>query len=103
MKNKEAEELIIKARSYAIKRLPYMSHLLYFLRPIESKNIPTAGVTQYGSMYYNPDFLLQFSTNEVAFILIHEAFHILQDSHGRRQNRKPKKWNIASDIVICFR
>ena len=100
MKNKEAEELIIKARSYAIKRLPYMSHLLYFLRPIESKNIPTAGVTQYGSMYYNPDFLLQFSTNEVAFILIHEAFHILQDSHGRRQNRKPKKWNIASDIAI---
>ena len=93
-------DYLVKARSYAVKRLPYLSHLLYFLRPVESNEIPVMAVSPMGTLYHNPKSCSQRSTEDLAFIMAHEAMHILQDAHGRRQNRNPQTWNIASDIAV---
>jgi predicted metal-dependent peptidase len=93
-------DYLTKARSYAVKRLPYMSHLLYFLRPVESDEVPVMAISRTGTLYHNPQACSQRTVEDLAFIMTHEAMHILQDAHGRRQNRDPLRWNFASDIAV---
>ena len=48
----------------------------------------------------NPDFVNSLDTQEVVFLLAHEAFHALLQHLTRINERDPQLWNIACDLII---
>jgi predicted metal-dependent peptidase len=94
------DNFIAKARSAALKRMPYLGHILYYMRPIATDKVPIAGVSKSGVMYYNPERFSKMSEDEMAIIILHESFHILQNTFARKGNKDHYRWNIASDICI---
>lgn len=58
---------------------PYYGILLSSMERIETKQIPTLGVTRRGNVFklmYNPDFVGQFNVDTVMQLLKHEVLHV---------------------------
>lgn len=51
-------------------------------------------------MFYNPDFTLSLSDEEIKGVLIHEVLHLALQHHTRRGHREPKLFNIAADLAL---
>lgn len=51
-------------------------------------------------IYYNPEFTLGLSRDELIYVLIHEIGHDFRLHGLRRGNRDPKLWNEATDHEI---
>ena len=49
---------------------------------------------------YSPKFVDELSLDTLKGCLCHEVLHIALDSHRRRGNRDPEKWNVATDFAI---
>jgi len=99
--NMSPEDKIIEARVKALSKMPFYGSLFLHLRIKENTTcIPTAGVTPYGTMYYNPKFIEQLSVEEVQFVLAHEVLHICLLHLERFGNRNRTKCNIAADLAI---
>lgn len=78
----------------------------YFLLNInfyESRTIPTAGVNFRNlrmNFYYNPDFIEGLNEKQVAFLVIHELFHLLFNHPKRGKGYNHELANIAMDMII---
>lgn len=95
---------ISTARFYASHKAPYFTSGLMALTPLESKAVPTMGVTKSGILLWNPDFVGHetMTVMNLAAVLIHELMHILGNHHDRCQRNAfdPKLFNIAADCEI---
>lgn len=49
---------------------------------------------------FNPEFVESLTNVELMGLIAHEVLHCVFLHHTRRGNRKPFKWNIATDYVI---
>lgn len=78
----------------------------YFLLNVnfyETKKIKTAGVNFRNlklNFYYNPDFVDSLSEKEVAFLVLHEIFHLLFQHPKRGEGYNHKLANVAMDWII---
>lgn len=61
--------------------------------------IPTMATDGY-RILYNEDFVLSRSDDDLRFILAHEVLHCLFGHMDRRQERDPRRWNIAADLAV---
>lgn len=96
-------DFLEKARFAVTQKVPYMSSLLYGIVPIETDQIPTAGISKNMVLYYNKQFMETLSVEEQAVILIHEISHIFLGHHDRRIAAGISnflKWNLAGDAEI---
>jgi len=59
----------------------------------------TMGVSE-DSLYVGLDFLMTHSLQELAFVLMHEARHLLFEHPTRRGFRNPTLWNLATDLIV---
>lgn len=97
---------------YRISRLLEKRHALFYMLwdmglPTFSRDIPTAAVGfhpkdgRFFGYYWNPEFYDSLDDYSRAFIIGHEALHILFN-HGLRHKDKDNKdlANIAQDIII---
>ena len=71
---------------------------------VTDKSVPTACVgynhnTGKVDFYFNVDFAIELSGGDIAYILAHEAFHVIYD-HLSRMKKYPLIWNIATDAFI---
>jgi len=79
----------------------FLSGIASYFVFIEDPTIPTATINDFGEFFYNPTFIDGLSDNEIAFIIAHEANHIV-----RRDTKEPirnkglehQAHNIAADI-----
>jgi predicted metal-dependent peptidase len=110
--------LINSTRAFkTVKRsLPIAEELFFLGVPQFTESIPTAAVdvNEDGEVTYlwNPSFFdenMDYTANynyysynlpEVYFVSLHEALHVVLDHIFRREDRNPKLWNYACDIVI---
>ena len=83
MKNRAAEDLVRAARAKAVFRRPYFAHALYAAVLVETDEVPNVGIDRWCRIYYNPSFVLRFSVDQIATVLIHEIIHKLRGHHER--------------------
>lgn len=95
------EERLIKAKFYLAKahNMPFFAYLLFMLKFIEDKKIPTAG-TDSEYLYYNPAWINTLTDEEIRGVLIHEVEHLAMGHLWRRGDRGPWLFNIAADFAI---
>lgn len=78
----------------------------YFLMNVnfyETKNIKTAGVNFRNlkmNFYYNPYFFDSLNEKEVAYLVIHELFHLLFNHPKRGRGYNHELANVAMDMII---
>lgn len=101
-------ELITHFRMMAHQYFPYLSPYVYSLVPVERPGLGTMAVDTQGRMYYDPEFCEQITLNEGAYVVLHEAVHlILRHCHraesiiGKNPTAQERRWyNIAVDLVV---
>lgn len=94
---------ILAAARIRVKTLaPYMTAAVLGLIPREAKGLATMGVTDKGVLLWNPEWVSTLSADEVAWVLLHEASHLLRDHSGRckRMCANHRLFNIAGDLEI---
>ena len=98
---------IFKAKDLCRRRFPYLSALVFSMPCRASEKCDTLAVDQCGRCYYSPEFLDTLSTEQLAYALLHECFHLALSHHRRRAvwcpeptDRDLRIWNIAADLCI---
>jgi predicted metal-dependent peptidase len=107
---------ISSLRHFLIKKCPFYSQALQLVNTelVDTPKVPACGHTNGYKIYLNPRIyaltekasieakLPWFKTPEMgfAFILMHEAGHLVFDSFGRQGGRDPRMWNTATDYQI---
>lgn len=77
------EEKLRAARAKVAYLRPYFSHAVYGLLLFQSERVPTVAVDEWRRLYWNPNFLADYSVAELTVILLHELAHVLRD-HCKR-------------------
>jgi predicted metal-dependent peptidase len=90
---------ISKARAGLVLDQPFFGALALRLGLREDPAAPTAW-TDGQTLGYNPDFIEGLSLEEVKGLLAHEVMHVACAHHARRQEREPRKWNMAGDYAV---
>jgi hypothetical protein len=56
--------------------MPYMTHQVMTLIPVERPGLGTMAVDEYCRMYFDPAFLEGRDLKHLAFVVLHEAIHV---------------------------
>jgi predicted metal-dependent peptidase len=94
-----AAQRILQGKIELIQKHPFYASLVLRMEFVETARFPTAA-TDGKTIFYNPDFILELTTREVAGLLAHEVMHVALQHHTRRYNREPLRWNYACDYAI---
>ena len=78
---------------------PYYYTVLTCLNREETLGLETLGVT-IDTLYFNPMFVMLCTLEELTFILMHEACHVVMMHHQRQMNRDTEVWNYACDFYV---
>lgn len=93
------EQKILRGLLVVKSIAPFYFAILSILNHVESTEISTCAVTL-RTLYYNSTFILSCDVEDIPFILIHEASHIMDRHHIRMGIRSKELWNIACDLYI---
>jgi len=97
---KDVLDRIIVARVGLLLRHPFFGNMATRLR-IQSADdwLPTAAVDG-RNLYFNTQFFNAMNNKEIEFVIAHEILHCVFDHLGRREDRIPMLYNIASDYKV---
>jgi predicted metal-dependent peptidase len=95
----EATKAMEDARAGLISKHPSLGYLCFKLQWFPDSTAPRAW-TDGVSVGFNPDYVLSLNKAERQFLAAHEVGHPMLGHHLRRNDRDPKKWNIACDYVV---
>ena len=101
MDTSQASELLTKAKSKMVLRLPFFAAIILRLVFRETSSIPTAA-TDSVDLLYNHEFISSLTKEEVEAVLCHEVLHVALAHVFRRRGRNPILWNIACDYVVNY-
>ncbi|MGD0382253.1 MAG: VWA-like domain-containing protein [Thermoguttaceae bacterium] len=97
-----------EARLLAAKKLPYMTHAIMSLIPVERPGLGTMAVDEYSRMYFDPAFIESRELKHLGFVVLHETIHVWS-RHGKRCERLLGKqpahdrlaiWRYAVDAAV---
>jgi predicted metal-dependent peptidase len=96
-----AEERMSNSRARLLLQQPFYGVLLSMIDFIPEGAIPTMA-TDGSKIFYNPDFVMGLTDDEVYGVLLHEISHCvyMHCTAKRRLNRAHHRWNIAADYAI---
>jgi predicted metal-dependent peptidase len=97
----DIETKLTRARTKLIMDKPFLGALVLRLpmRMAEPKWCQTTA-TDARHFYYNPEYIDALSTEQVEFVLAHEALHCALSHFARRQHRNKFRWDLACDYAI---
>ena len=99
---------LAEARVLAARKMPYMTHQVMSLIPVERPGLGTMAVDKYCRLYFDPVFLESRDLKHLSFVVLHEAIHVW-GRHVRRALRllgeKPARdrlgiWRQAVDAAV---
>jgi predicted metal-dependent peptidase len=96
------QERLKKLKIALLSKKPGIGYLFSSIEIIPSENVTTAGISEDGKLYYNPQFIAKFSDTFVLSVLYHEILHFALQHHYRGQGKNPEVWNMATDLVINY-
>ena len=105
--NLSTEDRISKAKVKLYRESPFYSYLVTHLNFKESTMLPTMGVTERGTCYYNSKWVDSLTIPQLIGVIAHEVQHLALRHHQRCNNRNilvngSSLWNIAIDISDNF-
>jgi predicted metal-dependent peptidase len=85
--------------------LPYLSHALYAMVPVESPEVVTMTVDERWRVYVNPDWLATATVQAIGRELAHLVWHLLADHAGRARDQDvttdtARHWHTAADLTV---
>lgn len=98
-------ESLSAARFLLIRQRPYMAHALFSLVPVPVEQMArrflgAMGVDQYWRLYYDPQAIERWQAPEIAGVLYHELWHLLNAHHDRLKVWPPLVANLGGDLAI---
>lgn len=95
------QALLSKAKARLVVSHPFFASIL-LKRPIitDEARVPTMAVDARARIYVNPEFIRQYSVEQVMWGLCHECMHVMLMHFVRTGGRNPRKANIAQDACI---
>jgi predicted metal-dependent peptidase len=101
-------QLLGQARVHTFEYVPYLASYIYSLREQETPGIGTAAVDEAGNLYWCPKFVAEIGKEQTAYLVAHEALHLVYDHHSRSREiigEHPDEFNkyvcnVAGDLVI---
>lgn len=93
-------ELAKRALHMVRLQVPYLAGLTHHIELNPTQRVDTAGIFASGRLVFNPDWLDQFSLEDITFIIAHEIMHLALRSHQRVGNLDPELFNITHDFII---
>jgi len=99
---------LAEARILAARKMPYMTHQVMTLNPVERPGLGTMAVDEYCRMYFDPAFLDGRDLKHLAFVVLHEAIHVWS-RHAKRcvrllgeepANDRLEIWRLAVDAAV---
>jgi predicted metal-dependent peptidase len=93
---------------HTFEYVPYLASYIYSLREQETPGIGTAAVDEAGNLYWCPKFVAEIGKEQTAYLVAHEALHLVYDHHSRSREiigEHPDEFtkyvcNVAGDLVI---
>ena len=93
---------------HTFEYVPYLASYIYSLREQETPGIGTAAVDEAGNLYWCPKFVSEIGRDQTAYIVAHEALHLVYDHHSRAREIIGEHadefhrfvCNVAGDLVI---
>ena len=79
---------------------PYLGDLADMVAIHVEPRIPTAGITADGRLFVNPDWFLSLSGPEAIYVIAHELWHLVLQSHARAGPADRWHVNVAHDWII---
>lgn len=101
-------QLLGQARVHTFEYVPYLASYIYSLREQETPGIGTAAVDEAGNLYWCPKFVSEIGKEQTAYLVAHEALHLVYDHHSRAREIIGEHadefhrfvCNVAGDLVI---
>lgn len=101
-------QMLGDARVECFNWVPYLCSYIYSLREQETPGIGTAAVDAAGNLYWCPKFVQEIGKEQAAYLIAHEALHLIYDHHARSKEIMGEKptdvqkfvCNVAGDLVI---
>lgn len=86
--------------------LPYLSHALYALVPVQAPDVPTMTCDEWWRVYVNGGWLATTSVPDVARELAHLVWHLLSDHTGRARSMDVDSstapaWTTSTDATVA--
>ena len=96
-----AKERMSNSKARLLLRQPFYGVLLSMIDFHAEGAIPTMA-TDGAKVYYNPEYVMGLTEDEVYGVLLHEISHCiyLHCTQKRRLNRAHHRWNVACDYAI---
>lgn len=79
---------------------PYLGDLADIVKIFVEPRLPTAGITADGRLFVNPDWFLSLSGPEAIYVIAHELWHLVLQSHARAGPEDAWFVNVAHDWII---
>ena len=79
---------------------PYLGGVADMVAIHVEPRIPTAGITADGRLFVNPDWFLSLSGPEAIYVMSHELWHLVLQSHARAGSDDAWHVNVAHDWII---
>ncbi len=91
---------LTRARTELLMRQPFFGTLIMMTPIVWTEAIPTDGGTDGVKIYLKPSLVAKMPVGLLQALLIHEILHIVFMHLIRREDREPRKFNIAADYAI---
>ena len=93
-----SDENFVKARARLLLDNPFFGTLCLRLSPKKWED--QTGATDGKSLFYNEKWFNSLTFSQQIGFVAHEVMHVVLLHITRRNNRHPKKWNVACDYAI---
>jgi predicted metal-dependent peptidase len=98
--DRDAREKLITARVGLLLKASFFGNLATRLKLINADEWCSTAATDGRNFYYNSRFVKMLKPKEIEFLFGHEVLHCVYDHFGRRGDRDPQLYNIASDYCV---
>lgn len=99
--NNQCVERIIRARVRLLMDHPFFGNLALRLGVIDASKWCNTMAVDGRNMYYNQEFVLKMTQDELMFVVAHEVLHLVYEHLGRtRKDHDKKIANMAMDYVV---
>jgi len=99
---KVCEDRVKRSRLFLYVNAPYINAIFSKLNIVYTTDgIDTMAVDDFGNVYINPKFgAKDLTAKQFLGVIVHETFHILNETFARKHQRNHKIWNICTDYVM---
>jgi predicted metal-dependent peptidase len=98
--DRDAKEKLITARVGLLLKASFFGNLATRLKLVNADEWCSTAATDGRNFYYNSRFVKMLKPKEIEFLFGHEVLHCVYDHFGRRGDRDPQLYNIASDYCV---